>query len=302
MVENKRFKCDSCNHEFEDGEILWYCENCEEYLDEDCVSKHINHDIFPLKYVNNEFNLIRMTAYGGGFGSYEWSLFNKEEFLKDKKLACKHVLDEFNNHKPVINMYEDGLYCCDCFNKTYENLMDNDKFGNPFVLLEDNQNVRHLYYDLYETRHLKYFITCPETSSKGENIKIKVDIKNLRKTNIKDVNFNLFGFSEPKPEVEDENLLFYLESLDYKQIIFENEVIPEIKAQSTENLEFNIHIPKDNEIKINDITKKQGYWYEIEEKPLPVFNPLILYFTIFFKNEYGIIFNDYIGSKSIYLS
>lgn len=299
MVENKRFKCDSCNHEFEDGEILWYCENCEEYSDEDCVSKHIDHDIFPLKYVNNEFNLIRMTAYGGGFGSYEWSLFNKEEFLKDKKLACEHVLYKFNNHKPVINVYENGLYCCDCFNNNYENLRDNDKFGDPFVLLEDNQNVRHLYYDLYETRHLKYFITYPKESGKGKHAPINIIIENLKNIDIKDVYVTVSGFSAPPLDENDENFLYSLECMDNKLLISKYQNIPIIKTKNKVELSFDIYIPKDYELKPSDVEKDGSEF--IGEKLLPVPNPLTIYFSINFKNEFGVMFNDYIGSKTINL-
>lgn len=59
-------KCECCNKRFVEGQLLWYCNNCEKYLDDDCVVNHIEHDIIPLKYVNNNFEVVMMTPYGGG--------------------------------------------------------------------------------------------------------------------------------------------------------------------------------------------------------------------------------------------
>lgn len=293
-------KCECCNKRFVEGQLLWYCNNCEKYLDDDCVVNHIEHDIIPLKYVNNNFEVVMMTPYGGGSTSCEWFCFHKDVFLKDKKIKCKHVIKEFYEQKPIIEVNSMELFCCDCFNKNYENLKEHDRFGDFYVLLNDNSSVRHLNYDAYKSRHLNYLIDFPKNSKKGEHVKISLIIKNLGKTNIKNVNISIIGFSRHQI-TENDTINYELEMNDDKKIIQEEEYISEIESKSNKKIIFDIYIPKDYEIKswelIPCIIENN-----IKSEPLVVFNPLILYFTVSFANEFGVTFNEYIGSKCIKLN
>lgn len=292
-------RCVYCNKKFEENELLWYCNNCEEYLDENCVINHIKHDIIPVKYVNKKFEVINITPYVAGAAPTKWFLFTENEFLKSKKIMCKHVFDEFKKYKPIIVVDRNKLYCCNCFNKNYEKFKEKEELGSPYVLLGYNEKVRDLSYATYGARNINYSIITPKHSKRGEHIKIELTITNLSKNDINDVNLNVFSFSNLDIE-ENENILMNLKIFDEKLIINTHEYLPIIKAKSDKKIIFDVYIPKNNEIKTNELRSYETVQNN-ELEFLQVSNPLRLYFIIDFKDMLNITFEDYIGRKSINL-
>lgn len=269
--------CDYCNEKL-DG-YIWYCKKCELFLCFNCISKHVNHDIVPLKVVKpKKSKLLRISQYGAGPTEYEWTTFQKEDFLEGLR-KCEHALN-FLDSKKVIFHCEDcrELLCPECLKKHEEhNIM-------PYVSI-NNENLRMIYYYSYPGSNVKITTSGPKNAYKGEKISVEMKIENLSIHPLKDIKISLLSVSEkPGANINSMGRMFYIESHypNYVLLDLEKE-ISIIKKHESKVIKFDFRIPKD------------------EDTPLSIPDDFIIYSWIDYENNLNLRDSVYSNDLSIKL-
>jgi len=264
---NTKKNCEECSKLLEG--IYWYCRNCEKFLCYDCIDKHNDHDIVALKFVETgKAKLLPISYFGGGPTGYEWTTYPKDEFLEHLH-PCPHALDYLNSKKVVFkNDSTKELLCPECVEKNKRNL---DHSLLPFVLLNDDETIRMVHIQFYPGVKLKITQHGPKNSYKGSNITINVKIENMSTYPIRNIEVNLINFSKQNnidPELYSKD--WYIECHYPKYFLIDKKKkIARIESNEIKEINFNIHIPKDEEVK------------------LPINNPFTIYTWIFYQTFLG---------------
>jgi hypothetical protein len=270
LIKSKK-NCEVCTKVLEG--IFWYCRNCEIFLCNNCLCNHNEHDIVALKFVKTEkAKLLPISYFGGGPSGNKWTTHNKNEFLEHLQ-PCPHVLNCLNSKKVVFkNESTNELLCPKCVEKDKKNL---DYNILPFILLNDNETIRMVHIQFYPGINLDIIQSGPKTSSKGQNIKVHVKIKNMSIYSISNIEISLINISKKfslintiKKDIGPKDWYIgrhYPENF----IIHKKMQINTIESKESKEIIFELRIPNDTEIKV------------------PINNPFTIYTKIYYKTFLG---------------
>lgn len=234
-------RCDNCNKDL-NNEIIAYCEKCEEIYCMSCCKGH-SHGLSFMRYEHGQCSTIGIGITGMGYIDVHKKLYcDCDEILENSK--CEHVEKEMNEGQPIFSCEDGMIRCSDCF---YNSGMQTIQ---PLIKLEDSNKLIWLFPSSFEPLNLNFQFTCDDEGIKGEHINANIKIENNKKNSIKDVNIAVYAFAtDPCPN----NMTYgeYTEGLYPYYLIIKHLYVDSINSCDILEMDFELKIPKNGEIKIN---------------------------------------------------
>ena len=288
----KTINCSICNKLFKKDEYFWFDDTSEEYFCYDC-RKHLNRNHNPMLVKNREngnLKLIDSTEYAAGpISTKEWNVYDFDEFFSDHTY-CPHAKEDLYNHVPVFSQ-DEKFYCSKCYTYLKE------KYGECVVYLGENK-IRSLHYGFFPYSNIEFSFSINKI--KEDKFNIDVNIKNLKSSDITDLNIYLISLSKDLEVYEDE-IEYFLEVPEYLDnlTIFKKFHLNVLNSKGELKKDFIIEIPSNQSIRTFELGLKNNLltredllpdnFYGIKEiKKLVSDLPMDLYIVISFKTNYEV--------------
>lgn len=283
--------CSICKKVFKTDEYFWFDDTIDKYFCYDC-RKYLNknHYIMSVKLKKNgNLKIINCAEYAAGpISSDDWIIYDFYEFYKNHTF-CPHAKDDFYNHVPVFSQNK-RFFCLKC----YEDLEDQQ--GECVVYLGENK-VRSLHYGFFPYSNIKFSFSTKKI--KEDLFNVTVEINNFKKSDIYDLDINLFSVSKDFEVFQDEIEYFKeIPALLANLIIFKKFHLNILNSKKEFKKEFNIEIFNNQTLKTFDLAFNNNLLTKVDAKindfdvkkvkELISNLPLVLYIVVSFKTNYGV--------------
>lgn len=315
-------KCDNCNKNFKNDEILWYCKDCKIYICDLCLKKFMKHDLMPIEYNNNHKikglnkndligycddceifisieNMKNHMKHNITFFELESNKFPKETFfnlggagpcpIEDKVLTIDNILLNYsmseNMKKEIFNNTPFIIAREKIFSVNCFNKLG---YTVPTVniLLDDKNTVKEIKHHADKIVNVDINILKNKIIKNNNFLTIPININNKKQKIIKDISILLFAFDLNKTLSEFE-LSFKTESDDDSDlIIFEEKNINLINSGSNKEIVLKINVSKKEILK----NLKPIIFYENYKKKKEIikYNHIKSYLFLSFSDYWGI--------------